>query len=56
MGGGLDERETNVDEGITGRERRHERDRKKGRELVAHAGGRCMFTRRAHSFIVRTAG
>lgn len=57
-GGGLDARamETRVDEGTTGRERRDGRERGKGMAFVALQGGRCMFTRRAHSFIVRMAG
>lgn len=54
----LDERPmgNGVDEGTPGRERRDGRERGKGTALVALEGGRCMFTRRAHSFIVRMAG
>lgn len=48
--------ETGVDEGTPGRERRDGREQGKGMTLVALQGGRCMFTRRAHSFIVRMAG
>lgn len=55
--GGLDETlmETGVDEGTPGRERRDGGERGKGMVLVALQGGRCVFTRQAHSFIVRMA-
>lgn len=56
--GGLDERvmETGVDEGTPGRKRREGRGQGMGMAFVALQGGQCMFTKRAHSFIVRMAG
>ena len=53
LGGGD---ETGVVEGTPWEERRDGREQGKGMIFVALAGGRCMFTKRAHSSVVRMAG